>query len=49
MRNRLYVGPSKLFIQDTKNHQIRLKLRQAFYEYNRFQRYLLDQHSVYGS
>ncbi len=29
---RLYAGPSKLFIQDTKNHQIRLKLRQAFYE-----------------
>ena len=28
---RLYAGPSTLFIQDTHNHQIRLKLRNAFF------------------
>jgi len=31
---RLYVGPSTLFIQDTQNHQIRLRLRNAFFAYN---------------
>jgi integrase len=37
---RLYAGPSTRFIQDTKNQQIRLELRNTFFAYNGYNLHL---------